>query len=294
MAAIEVDIAIACNYVQHYEWWSNVLTNILAEVQHGDIAIGKIAANAKAMPDVGKNGNIGAPLKRYSLTDMNRSQIVGVNSKGEKMPEGLMQGNAEWVMWLDDDTVPPKGAIRRLLDLRREVAAGLYFLTSPGNAPCAYVRRESGFYSNIYNYTPGVLTRVDAVGMGCTLIHKNVYQKIMDTHELFQRPDASLLVIPKKNLIVDPYYTENAKNTVVVNDNTLVMPLTKPEDDDNRAWPFYAMEYGRTEDFHFAELCRNAGVEIYIDTTITCDHWKTHSVNYETYLESLHERFANT
>jgi hypothetical protein len=236
-----------------------------------------------ALVDNSRNRLAGAWLddKRQSMTDANRNHIVGINAYGMDREDGFMYSPAEWVFWMDDDTVPPRGTIKKLLDLRREMVAGMYFLGGAPHNPLAYVRTEEGFYRPMYKYTYGSLVQVDAVGMGCTLIHKDVYRKIMASHEVFQRPNASLIPVPKAAVGVDPYAPQYDR-THVVND-TLIMPLTKPGEDDTRAWPFYAMEYGRTEDLHFGELCANAGVPIFIDTTINCKHWKTKNVDYQTY-----------
>ena len=290
--AVEIDIAVACNYMQHYEWWSEVFPNIIREVQAGDIEIGKVFTSGTAVIDNAKNRIAGAWVsdKRKSMTDYNRNQIVGVGADGQAKEDGFMSSSAEWVFWIDDDTVPPKGTIKKLLDLRREVVGGLYFLGGPPHNPLAYIRNEQGFYRPLYNYAPGVLTQIDGIGMGCTLVHKDVYRKIMDAHEVFCRPNASMLAVPKASIIENPYAP--AYETQHVENGCLIMPLLKPEPDDNRAWPFYAMEYGRTEDLHFGELCANAGVPIYVDTSITCKHWKTKNVDYETYREYAEEHYG--
>lgn len=287
---VEIDIAVACNYMQHYEWWSEVFANIINEVQAGDITIGKIFTSGTAVLDNAKNRITGAWIqheKREQMTDANRNKLVGVGADGQYKEDGFMASSAEWVFWMDDDTVPPKGAIKKLLDLRREIVAGLYFLGGAPHNPLAYVRTEEGFYRPLYNYTYGVLTKVDAIGMGCTLIHKDVYRKIFDAHVVYARPNASLIAVPKSAIIQSPY-APGYSGTHVEND-VLIMPLSKPGEDDNRAFPFYAMEYGRTEDLHFGELCANAGIDIYIDSTITCKHWKTKAVDYETYVKYARE-----
>lgn len=304
MAAIEVDIAVACGYMQHYEWWTEVFANIIHEVQIGDITIGKMFSCGTALVDNSRNRIVGAWLdeKRQSMTDANRNHVVGINANGLEREDGFMYSPAEWVFWMDDDTVPPRGTIRKLLDLRRELVAGMYFLGGPPYNPLAYVRNEEGFYRPLYKYAYGSLVQVDAVGMGCTLVHKDVYRKIMEAHEVFSRPNASLMPVPKKHIIPHAmlhHHLDNMDLETVANlpwpavyGSHLVMPLTKPEPDDPRAWPFYAMEYGRTEDLHFGELAQNAGVQIWIDTSINCKHWKTRNVNYQTYREYAEEHDA--
>ena len=220
--AIEVDIAVACNYMQHFEWWSEVFANIINEVQLGDITIGKIYTSGTAVADNSKNRLVGAEVqgRRLSDTDNNRNRLVGIDVSGKGNTEGFMSSDAEWVFWMDDDTVPPRGTIKKLLDLRRDIVAGLYFLGGPPHNPLAYVRTEEGFYRPIYNYTPGTLTQVDAVGMGCTLVHKDVYRKIMDAHEVFLRPNASMIPMPKDKIVANPY--DNGRERMVVENNTLV------------------------------------------------------------------------
>ena len=290
--AVEVDIAVACNYMQHFEWWSEVFANIINEVQAGDITIGKIYTSGTAVADNSKNRLVGADTqgRRLSDTDNNRNRLVGIDVSGKGNNEGFMSSDAEWVFWMDDDTVPPRNTIARLLELRREIVAGLYFLGGPPHNPLAFIRTAEGFYRPLYNYTPGTLTQVDGVGMGCTLIHKDVYRKIMDAHEVFLRPNASMIAVPKAAIIDNPY-TPDYK-TMHVENGVLVMPLTKPEEDENRPWPFYAMEYSRTEDLHFGELCANAGIPIYVDTSITCKHWKTKNVDYEVYREYAEKHYG--
>lgn len=293
MGATAIDIAIACNYMQHFEWWGSVFTNLIYEVQHGDITIERLFTSGSAVPDNSKNRTVGTWVheKREKLTDVNRNKLVGVGVNKDKLPDGFMNSPAEWVFWIDDDTVPPKGAVKRLLDLRREIVAGLYFLGGEPHNPLAYLRKEDGFYSPLYNYTPGILTEVDGVGMGCTLIHKSVYEKIMDAHEVFQRPNATLFPIPKKDVdqMREVGFAVDAPKVI---GDCLVMPLSRPGEDDNRAWPFYSMEYCRTEDLHFGELCQNAGIKIFVDTTVTCEHWKSKAVTYETYRDHLEKRLA--
>lgn len=272
MAKTLVDLAIACGYVQHYQWWSEVLANLLSEVQNSeDVEIGKIHISGTALPDRTKNSFVGAWLedeRRASRTDANRDNILKVNAYGDDMPEGFMSSDAEWLFWMDDDTIPPLGVIGKLLRLRKEIVSGLYFMGGKPYSPLAYMRDSDGFYKRLNKYTSGMLIEVDSVGMGCCLIHKSVYQKILDAYELWQRPNGTLMPVMK---------------------GEKVDGLVRPDPEDNRPWPFYAMEYCRTEDHYFCELARSVGVRIHVDTTITCKHVKTHFITEKTYWEHLNE-----
>lgn len=290
MGVTLVDIGIPAGYVQHYQWWSEVMSNLLYEVQMEDkIQIGQIHVAGTALPDRTKNAYIGAWLydeeRRNRLTDMNRNKVVGINSLGDLMPDGFMSSDAEWIFWIDDDTVPPKGVIGKLLDLQREVVSGMYFMGGEPYNPLAYMRGEDGFYKRLNKYTRGMLMPVDSIGLGCCLVHKSVYERITEAHVLYQRPNGTLLPVPRAAIVADPWMPLHDR-TVVVND-TLIMPLSKPDIEDNRPYPFHAMEYNRTEDHHFCELCANAGVQIYLDTTIVCQHWKHRAITEEDFWKYL-------
>jgi len=187
-----------------------------------------------------------------------------------------MSSGADYIFWLDDDTIPPPGTISHLVNLGREIVGGVYFLGNEPFNPVVYFRQENGLYSALYNYAPGTLVRVDSIGMGCTLIHRSVYERIMEGHEVFLRPTGTPLAIPKEQ--VQDY--EETDGKPYVGGGYYHLPVTRPEPDDERPWPFYAMEYGRTEDHHFCELAANVGIKPYLDTRIECEHWKQQPVGW--------------
>jgi len=291
----KVDVGIPCSASQHPTWWSSLLGNLLQETQRG-IELGQIMAVSSALPDHNKNAMIGGSInvelnetkKRNELTDSNRAAIsrrflTGDEDAGWK---------ADWIFWIDDDTVIPEKALTSLLEREKDFIAGLYFNANPPKNPIAYVRNKEGIgYHALYDYPTGSLIQVDSVGMGCTLIHRSVFEKIMAAHRIYTRPNGSCIAIHKdkiKELTFGPKLSSllNGEEEALI-DGYYVVRAKDPDPDDTRAWPFYAMEYGRTEDHHFCEMAAAVGVRPWVDTTITCGHIKPQSVGYQDYKEYL-------
>jgi hypothetical protein len=258
---------------------------LLAEQAHGVAELVAVYPYGTALPDQAKNNAVGGAWveeqkRRDDLTDSNRNRGVAA----------FMNRDAEWLLWLDDDVVPPRGFLTRLLSLRRDFVAGLYFLGAHPHNPIAYIKEPdgSGLYKAFYKYPTGALVQVDSVGMGCTLIHRSVYEKILAGCEVWQRSSGSLMAVPKDRIyqaegghLVGGLYIHPDGNA------DYLQPMQRPADDDNRPFPFYAMENSRTEDHHFCELAALFGIKPTIDTEIVCEHIKLKSVSRQDYLESL-------
>jgi hypothetical protein len=275
-----VDIGVACAPHQTPDWWSAVMGLILYTERSGEISIGKIRTVSSALPDHNKNNTIGAVKRRWSLTDANRNEVS----------KGFIGEDADWIFWIDDDTVPPIDAILHLVKLGRPFVAGLYFLPRKPFNPIAYKRHtDSGLYYPIYNYPKGALMEVDSVGMGCTLIHRSVYEQIRDSHRLFERKNGALVPI-HNDRVKNPVFSkhQNPKQPYIRAGVYHEQMLPKQEDDD-RNFPFYLLEHGRTEDHFFCELAESVGIKPYIDTTVVCQHWKMQSTDDTQYDQEIDE-----
>ena len=91
-----VDIGIACNINQTWQWWATVMQMLLSEEKKGNIEIGQLRTVGSAVPDHNKNNIIGDSKRRMRLTDYNRQEVT----------KGFLSGEADWIFWLDDDTCP--------------------------------------------------------------------------------------------------------------------------------------------------------------------------------------------
>ncbi len=292
---ITIDIGVACSSFQTYDWWAPLITNLLREHQRG-IFVNQLIATFSALPDSNKSNIVMANLpeynqeiaeqkKRADLTDANRNKTVYSFWNGSKSG-----GKSDWIFWMDDDTTIPDATISRLLDTGKKFVAGLYFLGRHPYNPVAYVRdrRDKWGYRALYNYPQGALIEVDSVGMGCTLIHRDVYQAILDQHELYVRPNGTLLPIHKSK--VKSGFTVPLEGDEQVVNDVLMQRLMRAEPDDNRAWPFYAMEYIRTEDHYFCEMAIASGYRPWVDTSLMCDHIKSKHITYQDYEKARNEQ----
>jgi hypothetical protein len=283
--AVKIDIGVACSGAQDPQWVTGLLAELLAEVQVGGLTIGGIRFGMTALPDVNKNCDVADPRehdgpapahekRRNELTDSNRVKIA----------RGFLGGDADYLWFLDDDTVPPKGALSSLLSLGKPFVGGLYFLGKPPYSPIAYRRAPDGLYAPIYHYGHGALLPVDSIGMGCTLIHRSVFETIMAEHRVYERPNGSLVPVHQSLVgACDVAILGKDAPDVFTANGYLHTKLRPWADSDNRPWPFFALEYGRTEDHHFCELAANVGLRPFVDTTIVCKHIKPRAIDRDDY-----------
>lgn len=280
----KVDIGVACSGFQVPEWWTNFANEILSSERAG-VQIGSLLTISSALPDHNKNNILTAhpfnpeDKKRIQLTDANRTKIAKL----------FLEGDADYLFTMDDDTKPPNGTLVHLLNLKREAVSGLYFNPKPPNNPLAYIRREDGLYHAYYGYTKGALQQVDSVGMGCTLIHRSVFEKIRNEFRVFERPNGSIFPIHKDDIVFDPAASDVKYTTQKIVNGVLQTPVKPVEYSahDNRAFPFFMLEFGRTEDHHFWELANRVGIRPWVDTTIICDHLKPRAINDKHYYEYI-------
>jgi len=262
---MRVDIGIACNKNQEKEWWARLVPELLRVAAEGKVELGQFIAVGSA------------------LTDHNRNHIVG----------HFLEGEAEAIWWIDDDVVPPSGTLEALVGLEVDIAAGVYFLRKPPCNPVVYARLEGGLYRPLWEYQQGEIIRADSVGMGCTLIRRCVYERIREEYAVFRRVRNGTVVLVHREDVVETRMVarqvRRQAGKVLKRPGErgsawlleeLVGPVEPPE-----VWPFYALEYGRTEDHYFCEMARRVGFEIVVDTGIECAHWGCQPVTGKSFRE---------
>lgn len=100
----------------------------------------------------------------------------------------------DYLFSLESDIFPPKDIIQRLLVTNKDVISGLYLIGDENyRIPCITVLEWNDRLQaygtrhlkpdEIRNYINTGIKQVGAAGMGCCLIHKNVFQKIKFTYD---------------------------------------------------------------------------------------------------------------
>lgn len=87
--------------------------------------------------------------------------------------ETAIAEQAEYLFFIDHDVILPTKALLRLVARDADIASGLYFTRSKPPFPLVFVDGHPTM-----DWTPGDVVQVDAVGMGCTLIRRELFEQL--------------------------------------------------------------------------------------------------------------------
>ncbi|MCG3770263.1 MAG: D-inositol-3-phosphate glycosyltransferase [Nitrosomonadaceae bacterium] len=153
----------------------------------------------------------------------------------------------DYLFWLDDDIVAPPTCIQTLMEKNVPIASGLYFMRKEPHLPVAYYTSgdpdlKNKFW-NIDSYLDNTTVEVDAVGQGCVLIKREVY-----------------------NAMKRPYYAwwpvdRTPEQIITLLEGSMQQPAVLSIDDNTLG-----------EDLYFFTRCRQLGYKIMLDTSVKCGH----------------------
>lgn len=196
-------------------------------------------------------------------TDHNRNLIVSE----------FLETGAEWLFWIDADTVVPVGAINRLIATGKTLVSGLYYGKNPPHPPIAY-HIFNGAYRPIdkaLRWEKGEILPVDACGMGCMLTHRSVFTDIQSAYTVLQEAGGGLVAIHKDDIVGDVSSAMKHKDDGKVIGGQRRTRLVQPTLE-HLKFPFFSLEHGRTEDLWFFELANRVGHKAWLDTSVECGH----------------------
>lgn len=207
-------------------------------------------------------------------TDHNRNTIV----------REFLKRDAEWLFWIDSDTIVPQGAISRLLATGKTLVSGLYYGKNEPNPPIAYYV-YNGAYRPIdkqAKWEVGDILPVDAVGMGCMLTHRSVFEDIQKNFIILQEHGGALTAVHNDDMIGDaPLNAKHKMDGKVIGgqQRTRLFPPTI----ENPLFPYFALEHGKTEDLWFFEIASRVGHKPFLDTSVECIHLRVNGFSGKDY-----------
>ncbi len=105
----------------------------------------------------------------------------------------FLQSPHSHLLFLDSDVIPPVDCLEVMLSVGRPVVCGIYPLVIE-NVLCTSVARKlaPNTYGFLHDFPDGPF-EIDAAGMGCCLIAREVFQQINDPWFKFEvRPDGNM------------------------------------------------------------------------------------------------------
>jgi hypothetical protein len=99
----------------------------------------------------------------------------------------MMLSNYEWILFIDHDVVMPPDTFTRLNEYMLKgdipIVGGLYFTKSMPSEPLMYQGRGTSYATD---WKMGDKVWVDGMGLGCTLIHRSIFDAVWKEAEPYQ------------------------------------------------------------------------------------------------------------
>lgn len=214
--------------------------------------------------------------KEFELREVITMGAMTADHSRNAITADFLKSNAEWLFWVDSDTLVPVGALERLLAHGRTLVSGLYYGKNPPHMPIAYYI-HNGAYTPIDNeikWEKGEIIPIDAPGMGCMLTHRSVFEDIQKNYEVYQMPGGGIWPIYKNDILGDVETTEGQKSHEhdgKVYKGQLRLRLRKPTLAGLK-FPFFIVDHLKTEDMFFFELAAKVGHKPVLDSSVECGH----------------------
>jgi len=152
------------------------------------------------------NGNVRIEILFWLLNLYEEYSVdLGYTTGGQvghnrcKLVDQFLKTNCEWLFFVDTDTLPPFDALEMTKN-GKDICSGIYFQWQGGECvlnPLVYKRDGNDFDTNsyrIFNDTSDEdIVEVDAVGAGCLLIHRKVFEPMKKPYFLFEYTNEGLL-----------------------------------------------------------------------------------------------------
>jgi predicted SAM-dependent methyltransferase len=203
--------------------------------------------------------NVGYHLVQGKPVDVARNEIAHT----------AMKANQAYVFFRDDDTIAPGDALMKLmkrlpLDQRRDpyhkgnmVVGGVVYTKTKPPVPMIHMEGMTGGFED-WEY--GELVECDIIGMGCTLVPLNVFRKVLPLVKYWQCCNQQC----HTRWDVDYEKEGNCPTCGMELIPVMFKTIRDYDDDGNRCV--------MTEDSYFLLKAKKAGVKVYADCGVQCEH----------------------
>jgi hypothetical protein len=227
------------------------------------------------------------------LLDVLDSKSMSVDNNRNRISHEFLKSRAEYIAWVDTDNDQGLGWVARLIEHKKPIVGGVYFRRDFDKpTPIAYTREADGRYRSIPGYTRGEIIPVDASGMNCMLVHRSVFEKIQGQFQKFLDQNGRMMIVHRDDIegnVLDS--TIDPTDGKVINGQMRTRLRNPPYNPDGPGvFPFFSQEYNRSEDYHFYEAIKRVGEQIYLDTSIECNHHTFAPVNGSHYRAWIHQQ----
>ena len=208
--------------------------------------------------------------KEHTLCDIIASGVMTADHNRNLIAEEFLKSDAEWLLWIDSDTIVPGGAVERMLSHGRTLVSGMYYGKNEPHNPIAYHIYNGAFapVDQTTRWEVGEILEVDATGMGCMLTHRSVYEDIKKNYRVMQGHGGNVHLIHNDDFVEQDLQLQLYNKAV---NNVWNEKLTEPKLKDLR-FPFFMVEHVRTEDMFFFEKTARVGHKPVLDTSVECGH----------------------
>lgn len=159
-----------------------------------------------------------------------------IDSMRNKIVKRAQEKSCTHLLFVDSDTIPPPGALEKLLEADKDIVGGVYRFRVPPYRVLAFWYC-AGHYVPMDELPGNQLIEVDGVGMGCTLIKMSTFKKLRK-----------------------PYYRAGYYHK------------QSPYAFKFKNLPQKTKKRYLGEDIFFCERASEAGFKIFLHTGIRCDH----------------------
>ncbi len=107
-----------------------------------------------------------------------------VHQARQSMVDSFLETKGDYMLWIDDDNIPPEDGLIKLLENQKDIVSGLYFKRRPPYEPLIMMKRRQGIgserRSDIFREGAKDLLQIHSTGFGFILIKREVLEKMRE------------------------------------------------------------------------------------------------------------------